>query len=149
MCYDSFTLQSVADLSWRKAHPWVQILSISCSLFGKFGKIVCWRPLPLGDLALPPRGNPGSTTASVTGKGLAQQSTISPWTDVNSIVEHIGPGLILCPRLVQCEYVIIPMFQWAWYHIKNFNLVLHLHRINWLISCVISINKTLYDLGLF
>ena len=36
----------------------VQILSISCSFLGKFGKIVCWRPL--GELASPPRGNPGS-----------------------------------------------------------------------------------------
>ena len=27
---------------------------------GKFGKIVCWRPP--GELAPPPRGNPGSTT---------------------------------------------------------------------------------------
>ena len=36
--------------------PGVQILSISCSFLGKFGKIICWRPLP------PPRGNPGSTT---------------------------------------------------------------------------------------
>ena len=28
---------------------------------GKFGKIVCWRPP--GELAPPPRGNPGSATA--------------------------------------------------------------------------------------
>ena len=27
---------------------------------GKFGKIVCWRPP--GELAPPPRGNPGSAT---------------------------------------------------------------------------------------
>ena len=31
---------------------------------GKFGKIVCWRPPP-GELAPPPRGNPGSTTDTV------------------------------------------------------------------------------------
>ena len=37
--------------------PGVQILSISCK---KFGKIVCWRPP--GELAPPPRGNPGSAT---------------------------------------------------------------------------------------
>ena len=30
--------------------------------WGKFGKIVCWRPPP-GELAPPPRGNPGSATA--------------------------------------------------------------------------------------
>ena len=30
-------------------------------LLGKFGQIVCWRPLPPG-LAPPPRGNPGSAT---------------------------------------------------------------------------------------
>ena len=29
----------------------------------KFGKIVCWRPPPLGELAPPPRGNPGSASA--------------------------------------------------------------------------------------
>ena len=29
---------------------------------GHFGKIVCWRPP--GELAPPPRGNPGSATAS-------------------------------------------------------------------------------------
>ena len=28
---------------------------------GKFGKIICWRPP--GELAPPPRGNPGSATA--------------------------------------------------------------------------------------
>ena len=37
--------------------PGAQILSISCSFWGKFGKIVCWR-LP-GELT-PPWGNPGS-----------------------------------------------------------------------------------------
>ena len=30
---------------------------------GKFGKFVCWRPPP-GELAPPPRGNPGSATGS-------------------------------------------------------------------------------------
>ena len=30
---------------------------------GKYGKIVCWRPP--GELAPPPRGNPGSATAIV------------------------------------------------------------------------------------
>ena len=30
------------------------------AFFGKFGKIVCWRPP--GELAPPPRGNPGSAT---------------------------------------------------------------------------------------
>ena len=29
---------------------------------GKFGKIVCWRPPSAGELAPPPRGNPGSAT---------------------------------------------------------------------------------------
>ena len=30
---------------------------------GKFGKIVCWRPP--GELAPPPRGNPGSATVNI------------------------------------------------------------------------------------
>ena len=38
----------------------VQILSISCSFKGKFGKIVCLRPP--GELAPPPWGNPGFAT---------------------------------------------------------------------------------------
>ena len=42
--------------------PPVQILSISCSFLGKFGKIARWRPLPHGGLAPPHRGNPGSAT---------------------------------------------------------------------------------------
>ena len=37
-----------------------EILSISCSFWGNFGTIVCWRPP--GELAPPPRGNPGSAT---------------------------------------------------------------------------------------
>ena len=31
---------------------------------GKFDKFVCWRPPPPGELAPPPRGNPGSATVS-------------------------------------------------------------------------------------
>ena len=39
--------------------PGVQILSISCSFLGKFGKIICWRPpeswrLHLGEILDPP-----------------------------------------------------------------------------------------------
>ena len=55
---------AVADLNlWlrgREGH----ILSISCSFFGKFGKIVCWHtpPHPSVELASPSRANPGSAT---------------------------------------------------------------------------------------
>ena len=35
-----------------------KIFSISCSFSQKFGKIICWHPL--GGLAPPPMGNPGS-----------------------------------------------------------------------------------------
>ena len=51
---------TVADLRGARGGPdsfnFMQFL-------GKFGKIICWRsPLP-GELAPPPRGNPGSATA--------------------------------------------------------------------------------------
>ena len=35
--------------------------------WGKFGKIICWRPPPLsGELVPPPRGNPGATSAKIS-----------------------------------------------------------------------------------
>ena len=56
--------KAVADLRGGyegRAPPGAQILSISWNFLAKFGKIVCWRPP--GELAPPPRGNPGSATA--------------------------------------------------------------------------------------
>ena len=38
----------------------------SMQFLGNFGKIVCWRPPPPGELAPPPRGNPGSATAHLS-----------------------------------------------------------------------------------
>ena len=61
------TIQSVADLHSKildapppppggpNSFNFMQFL-------GKFGKIVCWRPPSPGELAPPPRGNPGSAT---------------------------------------------------------------------------------------
>ena len=34
-------------------------------LMGKIGKILCWRPFPPGEMAPPPRGNPGSATGKL------------------------------------------------------------------------------------
>ena len=56
---------------WRiwgmRAHPlWPKMFSISCSFFGKFGKIIYWRPLPSGLAPLPMR-NPGSLTSRKLG----------------------------------------------------------------------------------
>ena len=54
---------------WTRAPPQgPKCLSISCSLLGNFGKIICWRPP--GELAPPPRGNPGSAT------GLSYQTLV-------------------------------------------------------------------------
>ena len=53
----------VADLRGARGTPLGRPNSINFMQFlGKFGKIVCWRPPP-GELAPPPRGNPGSATA--------------------------------------------------------------------------------------
>ena len=57
-------LLPVADLRGgaRDAHPPGGPNSLNFNqLLGKFGKIICWRPPP-GELAPPPRGNPGSAT---------------------------------------------------------------------------------------
>ena len=43
--------------------PWGPNSFDFMQFLGKFGKIVCWRPP--GDLAPPPRGNPGSATVGV------------------------------------------------------------------------------------
>ena len=57
---------SVADLGGgggsRDARPRVPNSFNFMQFSGKFGKIVCW--CPPGELAPPPRGNPGSATAS-------------------------------------------------------------------------------------
>ena len=52
----------MADLRGRKGRPPGGPNSFNFMQFlGKFDNIVCWRPLP-GELAPPPRGNPGSAT---------------------------------------------------------------------------------------
>ena len=48
---------------------------------GKFGKIVCWRPP--GELAPPPRGNPGSATGSAT---LGNKCTHLPWPTLHNLL---------------------------------------------------------------
>ena len=50
--------QAVADP--KGAPPTAQNVLNFMQFFGKFGKIVCWRPSP-GGLAPPPVGNPGFT----------------------------------------------------------------------------------------
>ena len=44
-----------------RAPPWGSEFFQFMQFSGKFGKIVCWHPPP-GELAPPPRGNPGSVT---------------------------------------------------------------------------------------
>ena len=46
---------------WTRAPPGVQILSISCSFWENLAKLCVGAPP--GELAPPPRGNPGSATA--------------------------------------------------------------------------------------
>ena len=49
---------------WTRAPPGGPNSFNFMQFLGKFGKIVCWRPPP-GELAPPPRGNPGSATVWV------------------------------------------------------------------------------------
>ena len=60
----SFYLFTVADLRGARGHRPPGPNSFNFMQFlEKFGKIVCWRPPPRGELVPPPRGNPGSATA--------------------------------------------------------------------------------------
>ena len=69
-CYPkifNFHALSVADLRGTRGmraplHPWGPNSFNFMQFLGKFGKIVCWRPPPPGELASPPWGNPGSAT---------------------------------------------------------------------------------------
>ena len=51
---------AVADIGARGAPPGHPNSFDFMQFSGKFGKIVCWRPPPLGELAPPPQGNLGS-----------------------------------------------------------------------------------------
>ena len=68
--------QAVADLyriSLDGPPPLGQNFFNFMQFLGKFGKIVCWRPLPEG-LAPPHQGNPGSATGK--GKNFRCKSTL-------------------------------------------------------------------------
>ena len=47
---------------------------------GKFGKIVCWRPP--GELAPPPRGNPGSATDIIQHKLNTNINLFKTWWEI-------------------------------------------------------------------
>ena len=72
---------------------------------GKFGKIICWRP-PTGELAPPPRGNPGSATVKDTFLGdchikkwqKSQPKSFSLHATLK-FAESCGMSLLICKKL--------------------------------------------------
>ena len=60
-CVDIMSVADLRGARGMRAPPGGPNSFNFMQFLGKFGKIVCWRPP--GDLAPPPRGNPGSATA--------------------------------------------------------------------------------------
>ena len=78
--------QAVTDLRGREGctPPWGSNSFNFMQFFGKIGKIICWH-LP-GDLAPPPRGNPGSATADNFSL-IDHMTTYLKWLALNPVTK--------------------------------------------------------------
>ena len=78
----------------------VQIVLDFMQFFGKFGKIIVWRPLP-GGLVPPPTENPGSASENK-----------ESWTERGAIVQnfttvYVDPPLHGAYKLNDAEYITV------------------------------------------